>query len=59
MSTTQSTLAAVAQEHGIDPYTVIDPVKLAIALVEKNVSTYKAAELCGIARATIFNRRDK
>lgn len=57
--TTQPTLAAVAQEHGIDPYTVIDPAKLAIALVEKGVSTYKAAELCSISRATIFNRRDK
>lgn len=59
MTTTPPDLAAIAQEHGIDPYTVIDPAKLAIALVDKGVSTYKAAELCGIARATIFNRRDK
>ena len=59
MNTTRPTLAAVAKEHGIDPYTLIDPAKLAIALVEKGVSTYKAAELCGIARATIFNRRTK
>lgn len=60
MTTTPPDLAAVAQEYGIDLSTVIDPAKLAIALVETGkVSTYKAAELCGISRATIFNRRDK
>jgi len=49
-------LAEVAASHSIDPGEVIDPVKLAVRLIEAGESVQTAAALCGVNRTQLYRK---